>query len=103
MNVTKETFNFLLKNIHRTYVRIKKKYFMHNFSITSFFGFGSLSLFMFAFLYGGFYWIKFGILLNKLAPNGAVILSISSLTLAFLFLGVFLYLDSLNNPNNQND
>lgn len=103
LNVTKETFNFLFKNIHRTYVRIKKKYFMHNFSITSFFGFSSFSLFLFAFLYGGFHWIKFGVLSNKLAPNGAVILSISSLTLAFLFLGVFLYLDSLNNPNNQND
>ncbi len=101
LNVTKETFNFLFKNIHRTYLRIKKKYFMHNFSITSFFGFSSFSLFLFAFLYGGFYWIKYGVISNKLAPNGIVILSVSSLTLAFLFLGVFLYLDSLNNPNIQ--
>lgn len=106
LNVVKETFNFLFKNINRTYLRIKKKYFMHNFSITSFFGFSSFSLFLFSFFYGGFHWVKFGVLLNKLAPNGVVILSVSSLTLSFLFLGIFLYLDSLNNPNNsknQND
>lgn len=103
LNVTKEAFNFLFKNIHRTFSRIKNKYFLHNFSITSFFCFSSLILFLFAICFGGFNWIKYGMLLNKLAPTGIVILSISSLTLSLLFFGVFLYLDSLNNPNNKND
>ncbi len=103
LNVTKEAFNFLFKNIHRTFSRIKKKYFLHNFSITSFFCFSSLILFLYAICFGGFNWIKYGMLLNKLAPTGIVILSISSLTLSLLFFGVFLYLDSLNNPNNKND
>ena len=47
--------------------------------------------------------VKYGLLLSKLAPTGTVILSISSLMLSVLFAGVFLYLDSLNNPNTQND
>ena len=56
---------------------------------------------MFSLFFGGFNWIKYGILLNKLAHTGIVMLSISSLTLSLLFAGVFLYLDSLNNPNNE--
>ena len=103
LNVLKEFFNFLFKNTHRTLVRFNKKYFTHNFSISSFFCFSSFSLFLFALFYGGFNWLKHGILLNKLAPTGIVILSMSSLMLSFLFFGVFLYLDSLNNPNNKND
>ena len=54
------------------------------------------SLFIFAILYGGNNVNKnMEYYQGKLAPNGTVILSISSLIISFFILGVFLYLDSL--------
>ena len=79
------------------------RYFKNNFTIGSFFGSMSFFLFLFTLTFGGYNWIKYGFILKLLAPTGIVILSFTSLIISILFLGVFLFIDSENNPNNFND
>ena len=103
MSIPKETVSFFFKNISRIKRRIMYRYFKNNFTIGSFFGSMSFFLFLFTLTFGGYNWIKYGFILKLLAPTGIVILSFTSLIISILFLGVFLFIDSENNPNNFND
>jgi dolichol-phosphate mannosyltransferase len=103
MSISKETIRFFYKNISRIKRRIIYQYFSNNFTIGSFFGITSFFLFLFSIFFGGYNWIKYGIILKLLAPTGIVILSFTSLIISILFLGVFLFIDSQNDPNNFND
>lgn len=102
MSILKETINFFFKNIVRIKKRIINTYFKNNFTIGSFFGLVSFVLILFSIFFGGYNWIKYGLILKILAPTGIVIWSFTSLIISVLFLGVFLYIDSENNPNNKN-
>ena len=94
---------FYLKILIEPIKELIKIFFFIIFSITSFFSSVLLVYFYLPYFMEASIGVKYGLLLSKLAPTGTVILSISSLMLSVLFAGVFLYLDSLNNPDTQND
>ena len=102
MNISKESVNFFFKNISRIKRRIKQVYFKNNFTIGSFFGSVSFFLFLFSIIFGGYNWIKYGLILKILAPTGIVVSSFTCLLISVLFFGVFLYIDHNNNPNKSN-
>lgn len=99
MNISKETFNFLFKNISRIIKRLKATYFKNNFSLGSLF-LGSFFLSsMFTLLYGGFNYFE-NFILNSFAPTGVVMISSIGFLIMFVSLIIFLIFDNIINPNN---
>jgi dolichol-phosphate mannosyltransferase len=99
MSVLRETFNFFFKNISKIRKRIRLKYLSNNFTIGGFYIILTLIFFFSSLLIGGFNWIKYGLLLNVLAPTGIVLFSILSFFFSIIFFGFFIYFDTKNNPN----
>jgi dolichol-phosphate mannosyltransferase len=98
MSLIRESFNFLFKNISRSFKRVKLTYFNNNFTLGSFFsGMFFLSA-IFTIFYGGFNYL-YHYILNEFAPTGVVVISSIFLLLMFLSLMIFLILDNFNNPN----
>jgi len=101
LSIPKETINFFLKNITRCYKRLKITYFTNNFTIASFALLTSLLSLSFSFLYGGYNFLHYSLFLKINAPTGIVMFSSNSLFLSIVFLMLFLFIDSNNNPNNK--
>lgn len=101
LSVPKETINFFFKNLTRCYRRLKITYFTNNFTLASFTLLASLFSLSFSFLYGGYNFLHYSIFLKINAPTGIVMFSSNSLFLSIIFLMLFLFIDSNNDPNKQ--